>query len=300
MAPPPAFTGLPPAAGPPPAGPPPPAFTGLPSAEPVTAPPMAQYEVMAPGTPFEAGHQPPPPYDPGYQPPPQYDPGYQPYAPAENYPPPDPGQGRRWWVPALVAVVVLLAIGAIATVLLVDGDGDDTAGPDPTPTPTVTASPSRDSESPGPSPSASSSSAPPRLVTIDPSVTDSRAAGVADMFDNYFTSVNNRDVDQALTAYDPAGVINPNDAKQATDFRQAIATTTDSQVVLRSIGRPSSSRPGGVLDARVTFHSNQQPGYGPRERPNEPCTAWDVTYTLSQPAGGAYKILIGKAASTPC
>jgi len=67
--------------------------------------------------------------------------------------------------------------------------------------------------------------------------------------------------------------------------------------MLRGIGPDSSGR--GVLAARVTFRSNQQAGYGPRERPNETCTAWDVTYSVSQPGGGD-KIFAGKATNAPC
>ena len=306
---PPIPTGPPPfAAGPEPVTAPPfaagPPVSGV---EPVTAPPFAAgqpYQVVPPG--FE--NQPPPAYEPGYasyQPQPSYDPNNPAYqsapafVPAEVYgpalSPPQAAPRRRWWVPVLIAVVLLLAIGAIATVGLVDQNGDDTANPTPTPTPTaVTSTPAR----PSPSAPATSSSAPPAgLVTTDPSVTDSRAADVAALFEDYFTAINNRDYDQALAAYDPAGVINPGNAKQAADFKQAISTTTDSQIVLRSVGPPASGR--GVLDARVTFVSNQQPGYGPRERPGETCTAWDVTYAISQPAG-AYKIVIGKATSSAC
>ena len=132
---------------------------------------------------------------------------------------------------------------------------------------------------------------------IDPAVTDPRAADVAAMFDSHFSAVNAKDYAKAIAAYDPAGVINPNDSAQASDFRQAISTTTDEQITLRSIGPDSSGR--GVLAARVTFRSNQQAGYGPRERPNETCTAWDVTYSVSQP-GGVYKIFAGKATNAPC
>jgi hypothetical protein len=297
--------GTPRPAAPPAMGPPVPV-----TAPPATGPvPVAQYEVIppplaqpdAPSVPqsgYESayvGYQQQPAYDPNH-------PSYQPapaFVPAEGYgpplAPPEPAQRHRWWVPVLVVLVLLLAGGAIATVLLVERDkGEETAGPGPGPTGAASTA----DATPGPAASASPSAS-PRLVTTDPSVADARATGVADLFEDYFTAINNRDYDQALAAYDPAGVINPNDARQVADFKQAISTTTDNQIVLRSVGPPTATRPGGVLDARVTFRSNQQPGYGPKERPNEPCTAWDVTYTLSQPAGD-YKILIGNAAHAPC
>lgn len=284
---------------------PPPQLPPLPPPPPTGPVPIAQYEVMAPGFQEQPTfEQPPPPVF--EQPPPGFE---QPaFVPAENYgpspaPPPPvqpPASGRRLWVPVLVAGVVLLAIVAIASVFILDrgDDGDKIASPaaSPTATPTAgapTATPTRAS----PSATAGSSAPPARLVATDPSVADPRAVDVATMFETYFTAINNRDYDQALTAYDPAGAINPNNTKQATDFKQGISTTTDTEIVLRSVGPPASGR--GVLDARVTFHSNQQPGYGPKERPNETCTAWDVTYALSQPSGG-YRILAGKASHSPC
>jgi hypothetical protein len=52
---------------------------------------------------------------------------------------------------------------------------------------------------------------------------------------------------------------------------------------------------------RITFVSHQQAGYGPKGRPNETCTRWDVTYLLSSPAAGQYKIVKAtKATSRPC
>jgi hypothetical protein len=135
------------------------------------------------------------------------------------------------------------------------------------------------------------------VVAIDPGVTDPRTADVAAMFDSHFAAVNAKNYAQALAAYDPAGVINPNDSSQASAYQRDISTTTDDQIMLRGIGPDTSGK--GVLAARVTFRSNQQAGYGPKERPNETCTAWDVTYTISRP-GGAYKIFAGKATNAPC
>jgi hypothetical protein len=295
--------------------------------------PLARYDVLPPtGSPHTeqpAYPQPQPGYGPaeGYQqpmpvpvtpaygppggPPPGYAPQPQavPYEQPPHYeqpppyeqqyaaPPPPAGQERRWWVPVLVGVVVLLAIGAVTTVLLVGRGGDD----EPTGSPSATSTPG-DPPSTGPSTAAPGSASPTvpgsvGVVAIDPAVTDPRAAEVATMFDSHFAAVNAKDYTKALAAYDPAGVINPNDPNQAADFQRAVSTTTDEQITLRSVGPDSTGR--GVLAARVTFRSSQQAGYGPRERPNETCTAWDVTYTLSQPAG-AYKILAGKAVNAPC
>jgi hypothetical protein len=191
----------------------------------------------------------------------------------------------------LVGLVVLLALGAVTTVLLVEVNNDE-----PTGSPPATSAPS------SPSTTKPGSAAPTKpgsvgVVAIDPAVTDPRAVDVATMFDSHFAAVNAKNYAKAIAVYDPAGVINPNDPGQASDFQRAVSTTTDDQIVLRSVGADPAGR--GVLAARVTFRSNQQAGYGPSERPDETCTAWDVTYTLSQP-GGAYKILAGKATNSPC
>jgi hypothetical protein len=249
-----------------------------------------------PVTPPAGPYQQPPPYEPA----PAFVPAHQdsqPYAA-----PPAPGRERRWWVPVLIGVVVLLAIGAITTVVLVSRDGEEPTGSPPTASAqaSVPATPTANPSSPptaGPSSQSPTTPGSVGVVAIDPAVTDPRTVDVATMFDSHFSAVNAKDYARALAAYDPAGVINPNDPGQAADFQRAISTTTDDQILLRSIGPDPTGR--GVLAARVTFRSNQQAGYGPRERPNETCTAWDVTYTITRP-GGAYKILAGSATHAPC
>jgi hypothetical protein len=244
--------------------------------------------------------QPPSPYEPApaFVPVQQY-PDQQ--YPDQQYGAPPPGRQRQWWVPVLIGVVVLLAIGAIATVVLVGRDDGEPTGSPTASAPTSASTPSTAGRSDPPT--AEPSSAPPTrpgsvgLVAIDPAVTDPRAVDVATMFDSHFAGVNAKDYAKALAAYDPAGVINPNDPDQAADFRSAVSTTTDDQIILRSIGPDPTGR--GVLAARLTFRSNQQAGYGPRERTDETCTMWDVTYTITQP-GGAYKILAGSATNSPC
>ena len=238
---------------------------------------------------------------PQYEQPPAFGPA-QPEPHGYGPPPPAPTRERRWWIPVLIGVVVLLAIGAVTTVVLVERGNDEPTGSRPATTTTPAGSPGTSGPTTAPSTSGPTSASPTTpssvgVVAIDPAVTDPRAADVAAMFDSHFSAVNAKDYAKAIAAYDPAGVINPNDSAQASDFRQAISTTTDEQITLRSIGPDSSGR--GVLAARVTFRSNQQAGYGPRERPNETCTAWDVTYSVSQP-GGVYKIFAGKATNAPC
>jgi hypothetical protein len=281
-------------------------------------PPQAQvtppFGPPVPYAPPPAG--PPPTFDQPPMQPPAYEPFYEqpPHHPmpaeaaptyAEPYSaPPAPARQRQWWVPVLVGVVVLLAIGAVTTVVLVgrDDNGGPTGSPPTTGAPTTapgtgTGGPTSAPSTAEPGPASPSTPSSVGLVAIDPTVSDPRAADVAAMFDTHFAAVNAKDYVRALSVYDPAGVINPNDSRQASDYQRAISTTSDDQIMLRSVGPDTSGR--GVLAARLTFRSSQQAGYGPRERPNETCTAWDVTYTLSQP-GGTYKIFAGQATSAAC
>jgi len=63
-------------------------------------------------------------------------------------------------------------------------------------------------------------------------VTDPRAADVAAMFDSHFSAVNAKDYAKAIAAYDPAGVINPNDANALTKFQEGVSTTRDRDILL--------------------------------------------------------------------
>jgi hypothetical protein len=78
-------------------------------------------------------------------------------------------------------------------------------------------------------------------------------------------------------------------------FADDISTTQDSDVVLLWIGDDGS----GAAQAQVTFTSRQDPGFGPRARPSETCTLWDITYLLTQTAG-AHRIHSGSATGSPC
>ncbi|BCB91512.1 hypothetical protein Psuf_088250 [Phytohabitans suffuscus] len=136
------------------------------------------------------------------------------------------------------------------------------------------------------------------LVDTSAVAADPLAPAVAGMFDRYFTAINARDYDLAVTHYDPAGVIDPGDPQERQAFAAGVSTTTDSQIRLLSIA-PGGD--GGTVLARIAFRSQQDPGYGPKGRERETCTRWDVTYALSTAADGRYLILRATvAASQPC
>jgi serine/threonine protein kinase len=126
------------------------------------------------------------------------------------------------------------------------------------------------------------------IVAIGDSISGGSAAtAIAGIFNTYFSGINSKNYQQALSVFDPSGVIDPNSSSQVQQFADGVSTTTDSAVTLVNIG-PSG---GSVAQsAEVQFTSNQQAGYGPQDDPSATCTNWDVTYVLSQDSSGNYLI----------
>jgi hypothetical protein len=155
----------------------------------------------------------------------------------------------------------------------------DTPSPTPTPTPTPT-----------PSPTTSVGA-----VQIDSSVVDDpRAAQVATLFNDYFTAITAKNFDAVFALYDPAGDLNTNDQSQRDALEKADSTSSDDDGTLTALS-PSGTDP--VTTANVTFRSRQQAGYGPGNNPDQTCTMWSLTYTLSYTSDGRY--LIKSATGTP-
>ena len=135
------------------------------------------------------------------------------------------------------------------------------------------------------------------VVAIDSGVTDTRTADVAAMFDSHFTAVNAKNYDQALAAYDPAGVINPNDPAQASAYQRDISTTTDDQIVLRGIG-PDTEREGR---ARRPGDVPQQPAGRLRsEGPAQRDLHRVGRHLHAQPAGRRLQDLHRQGHQLPC
>jgi hypothetical protein len=72
-----------------------------------------------------------------------------------------------------------------------------------------------------------------------------------------------------------------------------VSTSTDSDIVLRDVTHDANGR----LRAVVTFQSTQARGYGPKGSENETCTRWNITYILTQPDTGRYRIFASTNAS---
>jgi hypothetical protein len=130
-------------------------------------------------------------------------------------------------------------------------------------------------------------------------VTDPRATAVASMFDAYFTGIDQKDYQAALSEYDPAGTINPNDAQQAQQFEKGVSSSDDTDIVLASVGPAGRTSP--ATSAQVTFQSTQSAGMGPPDATGETCTKWQLTYVLSQAANGSYLIFnVSSATDQAC
>ncbi|WP_433059784.1 hypothetical protein [Dactylosporangium sp. CS-033363] len=229
--------------------------------------------------------------------------------------PPDQDPSRRpvWIFPAIVAVVLLLAAGTVAFVLRDRILGDDQAG-SPTTGPTATSNPIAPTTAaaaptetatgdPTPTP-AQTTASPPTVpasvgaVRLDPSLDPTQGPAVAAVFDKYFAAVNARNAGSALAVMDPNGSINQSDSAAVKRFTDGISTSTDDDVLLLALGPDGSGK--GLLQARVTFRSQQQSGKGPKGRESETCTRWDVTYSITRP-GGEYRIWGStNAGNRPC
>jgi hypothetical protein len=164
----------------------------------------------------------------------------------------------------------------------------DELGPSFTPSPSRSGpSPSRSSASPA-TPSGAVLPTSVGMVDVRAAATHPKVLAVGTVFDQYFSGINTRQFTQVMALFDPSGVLDPNDAAQVEAFTRGLSTTTDSQVVLRSI----TDDPGqaGDLDSRVTFQSRQAAGFGPPGSPDATCTNWDITYQL-RPGGGGYRLV---------
>jgi hypothetical protein len=232
--------------------------------------------------------------------------------PPDLLPPGVPTTQRRPKVVAAAAAVAVVSVLAVATYLVVsNGRGSPGAAGNPsTAIPETTAETTAETttettaetttettaDSPSPSPpEPSPSETAAGIVVISPSVGDSRATDVATMFNTYFSGINSRDYQVAASVFDPSGPINPNDPAEVSTMAKGLATTTDSEVLLREVADATD----GTVRAVVTFRSSQAPGYGPKGHEQETCTQWSIVYSLRQTANG-YLILRTKGTSSRC
>ncbi|MEU4691042.1 hypothetical protein [Actinoplanes sp. NPDC023714] len=132
------------------------------------------------------------------------------------------------------------------------------------------------------------------LVTVDPEVTHDRADAVAAMLETYFTGINAKDYAGVAEVLDPDGELDPDDPEQMARFSDGTATARDSDVVLHDL----TDLGAGRLGADVSFRSRQEAGDGPEDRPDETCTDWRVSYTIT--IKPKYRILRAEGTSNPC
>ncbi|GIJ05740.1 hypothetical protein [Spirilliplanes yamanashiensis] len=226
-------------------------------------------------------------------------------------PPPVPPRGEPWaagppagarrrlpLVPLVGGLAVLLVAGGASAAWALRADP-------PPPPPAAESTAEATTSPPAPPTTAPAPDDPPDppgrvgVVAIAAVVTDGRAAVVAAVFDTHFAGINARDWEGAAAVFDPAGSVDPGNPQEVARWRRDLSTTTDTKIVLREVGDAVDGHAGPVVTARVTFRSEQSPGYGPRARPRERCTFWDVTYLLTPSPDGSYRILRGSGTSRP-
>jgi hypothetical protein len=219
---------------------------------------------------------------------------------------------RPWRVWVSAAAVVALGLLGVTRLLRPDTDdvtsrsaeteitepeiipefaGTESADPGATFNGDTTTAPTYPTESPSATDTASGG-----LVSIDSTVTDPRAPGVADVLATYFDGINRKDYDAVAGVLDPAGAIDPSKPSHMESLAEGTRSTHDSDIVLGSL----TDAKVGRLKAGVNFRSEQAPGDGPLRAPEETCTRWSLVYTITVTPDGTYLIRGGKGSSVPC
>jgi ketosteroid isomerase-like protein len=142
--------------------------------------------------------------------------------------------------------------------------------------------------SPRPAPSSGTSA--PAFVPVGYSkvAETPHAATVAAMFAQFYTAINNRDYDTALSFYDPrTSVVDVESSASREMWKQGMYDMHYEGVVVNLDDLTAS---GPYTYATVSFRSTRSAGYGPVTDPDQSCTNWTVTYQLTH-VNGAYRIL---------
>lgn len=126
------------------------------------------------------------------------------------------------------------------------------------------------------------------IVQYDQVQGNSQAEPVAQMFNNYFSGINDKDYQRSVNVFAPSSpIVNPNSPLSEPAFANADRTSHDTDVALVNLD-PAGG--GVVTSAEVTFQSTQAAGLGPPDAPYETCTQWDITYVLTTSPSGEYQI----------
>jgi hypothetical protein len=240
-----------------------------------------------PGQPQPGGYPPPaqpggypPPGQGGYQPPAQG--GYQ--SPATPVAPPfppagGPNRGGRRGLFAVLAVVIVLAVGGGTYALATTLGGRTTASPSPGPSSSAPATspasvPASGSASASPSPTPTPTPSPTlSLVAVAPGVT-SVPASVQTLLSHYFNGINNHD----YTEYAATLSATERARQSEKSFTSGYSTTSDSGMTLTSLAGSS-----GGLTATVTFTSHQSAS---QSVDKSACNDWTLSLSLAASGSG--------------
>jgi eukaryotic-like serine/threonine-protein kinase len=147
-----------------------------------------------------------------------------------------------------------------------------------------------------PTPTPSPTTSVGQVTIAGPLISNPQAADIAALFNTYFSGIDEQNYQQALSVFANNAPLNPTSASTLNSLSQADSTSTDSDVVLTSLYPSDGST---VTKAHITFQSNQSPGYGPATAPDQTCTNWSLTYTLSYSSGN-YQLFKDKGAYAGC
>jgi hypothetical protein len=185
---------------------------------------------------------------------------------------------------AALAVIVAIILGSMAVNRFSGSSANESSTTDdPTALPTA-------AESTVVSPPAATG-----VVNYQPVVDDPRAAAVADLLNRYYSAINGHDYATMLSLYDPAGQLDPQNSDEAEALSKGVSTSHDDDAVVQSITNDSNE--DGV-DVDVTMRSQQSPGYGPAEAPDQTCDLWTLNYILTGSSAAGFRIW-GASSSQP-
>jgi hypothetical protein len=132
------------------------------------------------------------------------------------------------------------------------------------------------------------------IVGISNVATDPRASQIGQTLDAYFSGINQKNYQQALSVVDPA-LVNSSAPNQVASFEQGLSTTNDSNIAVGAIYSDPQA-PSGV-SVSVTFQSTQDPSLGPD---GEACTKWNLQYLLSSSPETPFRLYKSHGDQTSC
>ncbi len=179
--------------------------------------------------------------------------------------PPPPRPSRRPWVLAVVAAVVVVALGVTGGVLLLNRPATN----EPTPTPTFDAAATT-------APPAPTTAAATGLVEVAPGVSHPATDGVRAVLDGYVSGIDAQRYADAFAYFSP----DSDSARRGlATWTRGQSTTAIKDPVITTVRDSGANR----VEVDMTFTSTQDTKYGPS---GQTCTNWRLAYDMVGPGPG--------------